>query len=35
MDYLNKKEQPINKKEMVDIHYKLSKALENEDKKNI
>mmetsp|Transcript_13235 Transcript_13235/g.20665 ORF Transcript_13235/g.20665 Transcript_13235/m.20665 type:complete len:160 (-) Transcript_13235:1097-1576(-) len=35
MDYLNKKEQPINKKEMMEINIKLGKQLEFEDKKNI
>jgi len=34
MDYLNVKEQPINKKEMIEINLKLAKQLEIEDKQN-
>ena len=35
MDYLNRKEPLINKKEMQDINNKLAKQLEYEDKQNI
>ena len=34
MDYLNVKEQPISKKEMVEINLRLAKQLENESKQN-
>ena len=35
MDYLTKREQNVNKKELLEININLAKELESEDNKNI